>query len=369
LTVTAADVVVVGGGITGLAVAAWLSDDRTVQVLEAEATVGHHATGRSVAQYLEHYGGPVNERLTRASRPYFDRPPPEDVEVPLLSPRPLLTVGSADQTEQLAALVETGGGALEALDAREALAWCPGLRPEWLGGAVLDPDGQDLDVMALHGGFRRRLLRQGGALSTGARVSALERSGGLWRATTAVGTFEAPVVVDAAGAWADQVAVLAGVAPVGLQPLRRTALVVPVKVPVLGWPLVEAVDGSCYAKPEGPEALVCSPADETPSVPVDARPEPEDVARALERLRQLLTVELRSVRHAWAGLRSFVADRQPVIGPDEVPGFFWLAGVGGTGIQSAPALGQLAAALVRGEPPPAGLGVSAAEVAPGRCRA
>ncbi|NUR91940.1 MAG: FAD-binding oxidoreductase, partial [Nonomuraea sp.] len=225
---------------------------------------------------------------------------------------------------------------------------CPILRPGWASRAMLKSGAMDIDVDALHQGFLRGIRARGGQVVTGARVRRLSREGGVWRAVTEAGEFTAPTVVNAAGAWADEVAALAGVRRIGLRSLRRTAFLV--EGPPEG-PLLTDVADTFYVKPES-GALLVSPADATPVPPCDARPDDLDVARGIERVRQATTLPIRSVRHAWAGLRSVVADDTPVIGQAEGgPGFVWLADLGGYGVQTAPEVTRIAAAAALGEPP------------------
>jgi D-arginine dehydrogenase len=367
------DVVVVGAGIAGASVAAELAATLGVVVLEMEEQPGYHTTGRSAAVFAECYGNRVVRALTRASRSFLEASP-AGAEAPLLARRGWLTIAGAEQVERLALLERellANGGKVERLGEARALELVPILRRGRLAAALLDPSAMDVDVHALHQLYLGRLRRAGGETVTGARVLALARSGEVWQVHTARGDFATPIVVDAAGAWADEVGRLAGAAPVGLVPMRRTALILdlPRGTRAAGWPLTVDADESFYFKPEAGRLLV-SPADETPSPPCDARPEDLDVAIAIDRLVSACDLEVRHVARRWAGLRSFVADRSPVAGFDpRVPGFFWLAGQGGYGIQTAPALSRLAAALVRGEPVPADIaaeGVSPADLSPER---
>jgi D-arginine dehydrogenase len=369
-----ADVLVVGAGIAGASIAAELAPRRSVVLLEMEDQPGHHTTGRSAAVFAESYGNATVRGLTRASRAFLASPPADFSETPLLSPRGWMFVARGDQRARLDRLhreIAASGGALHPMSPAEALARVPILRREYVAAALWDEGAMDIDVHALHHGYLRRLRRRGGALVTGARVRALSRSGEGWRAETEQGTFFAPLVVDAAGAWGDEVGRLAGAAPIGLVPMRRTAILLdpPAGADVTRWPLVIDAEEQFYFKPESAK-LLCSPADETPSPPCDARPEDLDVAIAVDRLTRVCDLEVRHVARRWAGLRSFVADRTPVVGLDpRAEGFFWLAGQGGAGIQTAPALARLAAALALGEPVPddvAAEGVAAGDVSPAR---
>jgi D-arginine dehydrogenase len=318
-----------------------------VVLLEAEAQLAHHTTGRSAAMYLPGYGNDVVRGLTRASRVDFDRLAERFELPPLLSPRPLLWIADEGSQEALDAELAVAAG-LQAITLDEAAQHCPCLRTEVLTGAALDEDACDIDVLALHGGYVRGLRAAGGAVRRGARVDAIEHRDDGWRVHAGDACISARTVVDAAGAWADEVAALAGVPTLGLQPLRRTLFTSPVTwpEPIDGWPLVLDAAERFYFRPEHDQVLV-SPADESPQPPGDARHEPEDVALALDLVNERTTLGLRSVRAAWAGLRSFVADRSPVVGePGGHPGFVWFAGQGGYGIQLAPALARTAACLI-----------------------
>ena len=262
---------------------------------------------------------------------------------------------------------------LARLDANQALEQPVPLREDYVAGAVLEPEAEEIDVAALHQGFLRGLRARGGTLMTEAGVTALARARGLWHAETPAGAYCAPVVVNAAGAWCDAVAACAGVAPIGLQPKRRTAFIFdgPADGGVDGWPMVHDIDDAFYLKPDAGRILG-SPADETPSEPCDVYPEELDIAIGADRIMQATTLDIRHIRNKWAGLRSFVRDRQPVAGFDvAAEGFFWLAGQGGAGIMTAPALGAVTAALVTGEPLPqaaAAHGIAAERLGPGRLR-
>ncbi|MCU0272559.1 MAG: FAD-binding oxidoreductase [Acidimicrobiales bacterium] len=374
-------VVVVGGGIAGVGVAAMLATEPGVEVvlLESEPTLARHTTGRSAAQFLETYGGPVNQRLTIASRAFFTSPPPGFADSPLLARRPMLQVGGPDHVAGLTELVAAARAivpSVRLVDEAEARAICPAIRPGVVTAGMFEPDAHDIDVPSLHQGFVRMLRSAGGTIRTSAPVTSLRRDGGTWRVGTpgsdgleADALLEADAVVVAAGAWADRVGELAGADPIGLVPMRRTAFTIPAPADSEAWPLLYNLgDDEFYVKPEPGGQLLCSLADETPSEPCDARPEEADVALALDRIARVTTLDVRHVRTAWAGLRSFVGDRGPVLGADpSVPGLFWSAGQGGTGIQTAPAAAACLAALVLGRPLPpevTALGVTAADLAP-----
>lgn len=346
------EVVVIGGGIAGAAAAYYLSDRRTVAVVEAERHLSHHSTGRSAALFFENYGAPAVRPLTLASRFFFADPPSELVDGELTRPRGALWIARPDQAaalEKTAAEGRETGTTIVALTPAEVAARVPVVRPELLEGGLWEPDPLDLDVAAIHQAFIRGTRARSGRIITEAPVTALSRESGRWRITAGDDHLTADVVVNAAGAWGDEVARLAGVRPVGLVPRRRTAFMVAGDPAWSGWPMVIDVDHDFYFKPDGPQ-LLCSPADETPSEPIDARPDPVDVALAVERINRATSLEVRSVRSEWAGLRTFAPDRAMVIGPDpDEPAFVWAVGQGGTGIQTAPAAGELVANLVNGE--------------------
>ncbi|HEY0699848.1 MAG TPA: FAD-binding oxidoreductase [Micromonospora sp.] len=349
-----ADFLIIGGGIAGATAGYHLRTHGRVVVLEMESVAGYHSTGRSAALFSEYYGGPEVRALTAASRAFLTDPPPGFAETPLLGPRGVLALAPAGAEELFeAALAEATDAPVPAreIDPAEVTRHCPVVRPGWARRAMLKPGATDIDVDALHQGFLRGIRAAGGELVRSAPVTALEHRAGRWHARTPVGTYTGRVVVDAAGAWADRVAALAGVRPVGLVPRRRTAFLVESPVDVTGWPMVLDVAETFYFKPESGQLLV-SPADATPVPPGDARPDELDVALGVERVNAATTLAVRHVKHAWAGLRTSVADDVPVIGAAPgVPGFCWVAGLGGYGVQPAPAVGRLAAALAVGDTP------------------
>jgi D-arginine dehydrogenase len=324
-----ADVAVIGAGMAGVSVAYELSADRSVVVLEQESQAAFHTTGRSAAMFLESYGGPEIRDLTVKSRPEFG---------PLLTPRQLLWVAPPSQLDQIEALA----AAQPSLVAVEASDHCPALRPGWCAAALLEPGAMEIDVLGLHQQYLGGARRRGTRVVLDAAVRSGSRANGQWLLETAAGTVAATEVVNAAGAWADIVATRLGVPPIGVRPLRRTALVSRAERVDRTWPIVADVGETFYFRPEGAGVLL-SPADETPSEPCDARPDDLDVALAIERVNEATTLELRSVLTSWAGLRTFAPDRMPVIGPDPAaPGLWWIAGQGGYGIQIAPELARLA---------------------------
>lgn len=373
-----ADVVILGAGIAGSSLAWWLAPHARVVVLERESQPGYHATGRSAAQFIASYGPPQVRALSRASLPFLLQPPAGFTEHALLTRRSALTVAAPGQEallDETWALLQAGGARAERLDAAQACALCPALRRERVGGAILEVDSFDIDVHALHQGWLRGLRRHGGQLLTDAEATTLRHDGQRWHVRTADGRHvRAPVLVNAAGAWCDDVAARAGVAPIGLVPKRRSAFTFRADAAfgdVAGWPMVIAVDHAWYLKPDA-GLLLGSPANADPVAPQDVQPEDLDIALGMDRLETATTLAVRPVR-AWAGLRSFVADGELVGGFDaQAPGFFWCAAQGGYGIQTSAAMGQACAALVRGLALPAPLvaeGVSAAALSPRRLAA
>jgi len=372
-----ADVVIVGGGIAGASLGYRLAGRRKrVVILEAEDQPGYHSTGRSAALYTTTYGNAIIRALTIVSGRFLLQPPAGFAETPLLSPRQVLWIGREDQAASLAAaLVEARASdeRARACSVAEALALCPALDPGYLGGAILEPEGYDIDVHTLHQGYLRGFRQAGGELVGGARVQSLARAGGGWEVEAGGQRFSCAVVVNAAGAWADELAALAGLAPVGLTPKRRTAITFdpPVGDGVAAWPCVLDADETFYFKPDAGRILA-SPADETPSPPCDAQPEDLDIAVTVDRIETATTLQVRRIAAKWAGLRTFAPDKTPVVGMDpDAPGFFWLAGQGGYGIMTSPALGAVAADLITeggfGEAV-SGPGVSAAALSPARFR-
>ncbi len=370
------DFVVVGGGIAGAAAAYRLADHGSVVVLEREATCGYHSSGRSAAVFTECYGLGTGRRLAIAGRSFLEDPPEGFTEHPLVSPRPLLFVAREDQMPALQAAYEEAAvlvPSARVLDAAGVRRMCPLLRPDYVAGGMLEPGAMDIDVHALHYGFLRGARRRGALVRTEAPVEQLQQRDSGWLIGAGGLRLAGGVVVNAAGAWCDLVAGLAGAAPLELVPMRRTVFTFepPPGTDHRNWPMVVDVDERFYLKPEGPH-LLASPADETPMEPVDVRHDELDVAVAIDRVQAAFDLEIRHVKRAWAGLRSFVADRSPVAGMDpDVPGFFWLAGQGGVGIKTSPAMGEAAAELITKGRLPATLrkaGLAAGDLAPERLR-
>jgi len=372
----AVDVAIVGAGIAGASAAYFLAPRARVVILEREAQPGYHTTGRSAALYSATYGNASVRSLTRASRAFYDNPPAGFAEHSLLKPRGVVFFGRSEHRAALDAQADelrATGGKVEWLAPEEIRARVPALRPEWAAVGLSEPDAEDIDVHALLSGFLRGARAAGATVVTDAALETAETENGRWRLTTRTEEIQADILVNAAGAWADEVAQRAGAAPLGLAPLRRTAVVFECKrfTDTARWPAAVDATEDLYFRPEAGRMLA-SPADETPSPPCDAQPEELDIATLIERLQQATTFDLLRITARWAGLRTFAPDRSLVAGFDPVrPGFFWLAGQGGYGIQTAPAMGQLVAALVNNDPLPATLvdaGVDPASVDPARFR-
>jgi D-arginine dehydrogenase len=347
------DAIVVGAGIAGAAAAAHLAETHPrLAILEAEESAGYHSTGRSAALWILNYGPPDARAMSAASRGFLESPPAGFGDAPLTRRRAVVFLAPAAQRAHLAEMVAAGEG-LEWVDPAEIRAAVPALRPDYAVAAAIERDAFDIDVAALHQGFLRQVRACGGTLALRHRAARIAREGGVWRVEVEDGAaFAAPLLVNAAGAWGDAVARLAGLAPLGLQPKRRTALIVdPGPYDCADWPLLNDADHTWYVRPEARRKLLVSPADETDMAPCDAQPEELDVAIAIERMRQALDIPVRRVEHRWAGLRTFTPDRSLAIGAGEAEGFYWMCGQGGYGIQTAPAAGRLLAALVSGRDP------------------
>ncbi len=370
------DFAIVGAGIAGVSAAYHLAPHARVIVLEREHVPAYHTTGRSAALHSETYGSPEIRAITVASGRFYRHPPQGFADHPLLAPRGALIAGRADQQaalQQAAADYARLVPSVRWLDAAEVLGRQPLLKPEAAaGGAIFEPEADDMDVAAIHGGFLKGARAAGAVLRLNAEVAALERGNDRWSIRLRDGaSITARTIVNAAGAWADVVAQLAGAAPVGLVPKRRTAFTfdAPAGIDLARLPMVIDFDETWYIKPEVGQFLA-SPADETPSPPCDVQPEEIDIAVAVERIETATTLKIRRIKNKWAGLRSFVADKNLVVGYDAaVAGFFWLAGQGGYGIQTGEAAGRLAASLARGKGLPqdiADLGVGEAALSPRR---
>ncbi|MFD1892880.1 FAD-binding oxidoreductase [Ottowia beijingensis] len=372
------DVLIIGAGIAGASLAWRLSRaGRSVLLLEREAQPGTHSTGRSAAMFMESYGPPGVRALTRASRAFYLNPPAGFAEQPLLHPRHALFVATPAQRSALAALrdeLAATGTALKLLNAEQLAQAAPALKPDLFEQAMLDVDGYDIEVDALLQGFLRGARQAGTRVLTSAVPTQAGRMGDAWRVALSSGeTVQARTVVNAAGAWADEVAALFGAAPLGIEPRRRSAFTFrpPEGVDVSNWPMVADVDETWYFKPDAGQ-LLGSPANADPVAPHDVQPEEFDIALGIHQIQEATTLEIRRPTATWAGLRSFVRDGEIVIGFDgALPGFFWLCAQGGYGIQSAAGASLLAASLIAGDALPDELtrhGVNPAVVSPSRLR-
>ncbi len=368
------DVIIIGAGIAGASAGYFLSADHKVCLLEREAHPGYHTTGRSAAVYTRAYGNAPIRALTAASEDFFNNPPPGFAEHPLLSPRGALVIGGAHQEAALDAAFEESRrtvSTVQRLDQAQTLAHVPVLRADKVAGGVYEPEAKDIDVAGVHQGYLRGIKALGGELVVDAGVETLTYRMGKWCIDTPAGKFAAPVVVNAAGAWCDEVGEIAGMPRIGLQPKIRTVIVfdAPAGLAIDAWPLTVGVAEDFYFKPDAGRILG-SLADETPSPPCDILPDEIAIATAADRIQNVADLPIRHIANKWAGLRSFVADRTPVVGFDpSADGFFWLAGQGGYGIQTSPAMGRTAAALVSGGDLPADIaafGVGASDLTPNR---
>lgn len=341
------DIAIVGAGIVGATLAAELAPHASVLLLEAEEQPGYHSTGRSAAFWSETYGGPAIQPLTTASTAAL-------AAGGFLQPLGSVSIGRAEDEAAIDAFLAAFADSPIVLERVDPASLIPGLRDDWIHG-VWEPSCAYIDVGGLHGAALGAAKRAGATLVTRAGLQAAERRDGAWLLETAAGAFSAGVLVNAAGAWADPVAVLAGARRLGIQPYRRTVVQLRTDpAPPEALPHVADIAGRFYFKPEAGGRLWLSPHDETPVEPHDTAPEELDVAVAIDRFEGVVDWRVAAVERRWAGLRSFAPDRLPVYGFDtEVPGFFWAAGQGGFGIQTAPAAAAMAAALLlgRGEMP------------------
>ncbi len=370
------DIAIIGGGIAGASLAYFLAGQRRVALLEREEHVGYHATGRSAAVFTPGYGAPLVQQLSRASADFLHSPPADFVSEPLLNKRGDLLIAGAEHADRLreyAAARSEAGAALRALDRDAACALLPLLRRDKLACAYFDSAVFDIDVNALHQAYLRGARARGLALFADRRLLSLAHTQNAWRLETSQGPLHAAILINAAGAWADEIAEIAGVARLGLLPKRRTAILLdlPAGLTPDGWPLTADTGIGFYIKPDAGK-LLASPMDASPCEPCDARPDEMDIAICVDRVQTMLDLPVRRVFRAWAGLRSFLPDEAPVAGFDPArPDFFWLAGQGGFGIQTSPALGLAAAALLLDRPLPENLhmhGITKAALAPERLR-
>nr|WP_085035401.1 FAD-binding oxidoreductase [Ensifer aridi] len=351
------DVAIIGGGIAGLSLAYFLSPHRSVAVIEREDALGYHSTGRSAAEFVLRYNAPEVCKLAAISKVFFDRPPEGFTEVPLLKRRGGVMIANAEKVERFEKVLAEEREftpEIERLTIEEALARVPILKADYAAAAFHDPNFWDIEVECLLQGYAKGARRNGCDILERHELLDARHDGAAWVVGTAAGEIRARVVVDAAGAWADPIATLFGLRPLGIVPHRRTAITVdlPEGVDTTTLPEINEIDEDFYMKPEGGR-LLASPADATPCEPSDVQPEEIDIAWAAHYVEEATTIEVRRVVKSWAGLRSFSADRLPVVGfaPGR-PDFFWLAGQGGYGILTSPALGALAASLLAETAPP-----------------
>jgi D-arginine dehydrogenase len=371
---TDSEFLIVGAGIAGASIGYWLAPRGKTVLLERESQPGYHSTGRSAAIIIDSYGSAQVRALTLASKPFFSQPPVGFSEAPLITPRPVMMVAKPTQQELLEehfAVVRSVTALARRLTVRQACELVPVLRPEQLLGAVLDPAAADIDANALHQGFLRGIRKSGGHILCGQEVVAVERQGDRWIVSAGDSTYRCAVLINAAGAWCDRIARLAGVTPVGLVPKRRSAFLFapPAGVAVDHWPMFGALDETWYIKPSA-GLLFGSPANADPVEPHDVQADELDIALGIHHIEEMTTLQIRRPSSIWAGLRSFVADGDLVGGYDPaVPGFFWVAAQGGYGIQTAPAMSQCCAALVLGQEIPRGVadfGISESVLGPAR---
>ncbi len=349
------DIVVIGAGIGGSSTAAELAENASVALLDMEAQPGFHSTGRSAAFFAPSYGSSTVRAITSASEHFYREPPVGFSETELIRSRDAVFIARASQLLQLQ---EMGAEipALQRLSTDEICRQVPILNRDYVAAALLDTTGGDLDVDAILQGYLRLFRKRGGKLICNGQVEMLRHNDGVWTIGFGELSVTAPILVNAAGAWADTVAELAGIPKLGLQPMKRTAVLIDQNqagdgeqcIDINDWPMVVDVNEQFYFKPDAGKLLI-SPADETPSIPCDAQPDELDIAIAVERFQLATTIDVRRINHSWAGLRTFAPDRNFVVGFDpRSDGFFWLAGQGGYGVQAAPALAQLANSVITG---------------------
>lgn len=370
--ITRPTIAIVGAGIAGASAAHALSARADVVLLEREARPGYHTTGRSAATYTETDGESVFRTLARASLGFLSAPPDGFADVPLLAPMGLVTFAREDQIGRLDRhyAIERVATALRRLDRDATLELVPYLDPSYVVASIYEEGARAIDVDALHQGYLRGLRRNGGRLVTNATIRSIERKGGRWQIVLPDETVAADLVINAAGSWADEVAAMAGIRPLGLVPKRRTACIVDVPGggDSNGLPMALDVDNGFYARPEGGR-LMLSPVDATPVEPQDVQPEEIDVAIAIDRFERATGRKVERIGRRWAGLRTFAFDNAPVVGPDpDIASFGWLAGQGGDGIMTAPAMARLVTGLMLDGEVPSDLKVSPASIAPIRCR-
>lgn len=370
------DIIIIGAGISGAGAGYALAGKRRILLLEGESQPGYHSTGRSAAVYEPNLGNATVRSFNVASGPFLRSPPPGFTAGPLLTPRGELTVCDSAHRPVLDAMLALnglGGNEVREIGIDEAAGLMPVFRREEFRWAAYEPAVMDMDVHAIHQGYLKGIAARGGKLLCDAPVSRIERRDGLWRIEAGSETVAAPLVINAAGAWADAVAGLAGLAPLGLQPKRRTAVILPAPegYDVRPWPVLGVAGDEAYLNSQSGK-LLASPGDETPVEPQDVQPEELDIAILVDWIERRTTLQVRRIERRWAGLRTFASDRAPVAGEDAVaPGFWWLAGQGGYGIMMSESLGRSLASLIETGELPAdvrALGATKDAIAPGRLR-
>jgi len=367
------DYLIIGAGISGAAAAYELAQSGSVILIEAETSPGYHSTGRSAALFTPKYGGEIVRHLNQASVEFFTNPPLKFCQHPLLTPRGSLVIAAPGEEDALAATLNLSSpnNEIELITAARALALAPLLRPQRVAAATFERGVSDIDVAELHQGFLRGLKDRGGLVICDKRIERLERQDGHWQAVAGDSVFSARIIVNAAGAWADQIGQMAGTSSIGLEPRRRTGIIIdaPQAINVEKMPAIDYFSTDAYLKPEAGK-IMASPGDQTPIEPQDVRPEEYDIAMLVDWLERETLIEVKRIGNSWAGLRSFVTDEAPVVGFDAAaPDFFWLAGQGGYGIMMAPALGRAAAGLIVSGSLPSDLrqqGIDEADLSPTR---
>lgn len=353
------DIAVIGAGIAGASVAAALAKHASVILIEKEQHPGYHSTGRSAAMYIPSYGPPMIQTLTRASGDFLHNPPPGFSTTPLLGARAEMLIARKDQLATIDAFMQqhSADTNIQLLNSADIRRQCPLLKTNYAASAILDTSGSDINVNALHQGYLANFKASGGVLITGGEVKKLKNQTSAWSVETTTEKYTTGIVVNAAGAWADEIGSMAKVETIGLVAKRRTALTidVPTGINTKLMPLVADIDEAFYVKPEA-GTLLLSPANEDPIQPCDVQPEELDIAICIDEIEKAFDIQVTTIKHKWAGLRSFVSDNEPVAGYSEkTNNFFWLAGQGGYGIQSSPALSRYAASVILGNEIPTDL--------------